>query len=227
VRLAAPTLRTARSSLVSLNRTLPPLRTFAIVSTPAVEALPGLIEASKPWLAQARPLLSGREAGGTARLLSETIPGLADAARAGKSVTLPQLNRLSLCNSKVLVPTGDQVIEDRFSTGGPNYREFLYSLSNFAGAGQNYDGNGPYIRAQAGGGPVLVGEPNPDTEAETLSEDINYGHTIAEPIGNQPQLGGLPPFEPNVRCYTNSVPDLNGKLGQVGSATPSTAGVNP
>lgn len=227
VRLAAPTLRTARSSLVSLNRTLPPLRTFAIVSTPAVEALPGLIDASKPWLAQVRPLLSGREGGGTARLLSEAIPGLADAARAGKSVTLPQLNRLSLCNSKVLVPTANQVIEDRFSTGGPNYREFLYTLSNFAGAGQNYDGNGPYVRAQAGGGPVLVGEPNPTATADTLSDGVNYGHTIADPIGNQPRLGGLPPFEPNVRCYTNPVPDLNGKLGQVGSPTPSVAGAEP
>ncbi len=53
------------------------------------------------------------------------------------------------------------MIDDRFSTGGPNYREFLYTLVNFAGAAQNFDGNGPYLRAQAGGGPVLVGEPNP------------------------------------------------------------------
>ena len=228
IRLAAPTLRTARSSLVSLNRTLPPLRTFAIVSTPAVEALPDLISAAKPWIAQVRPLLSGREGGGTARLLRELTPGLAEAARAGKSVTLPQLNRLSLCTTRVMVPTFDQTIEDRFSTGGPNYREFLYTLSNFAGAGQNFDGNGPYVRAQAGGGPLLVGEPNPDVQAETLSEGINYANTIVEPIGNQPRLGGLPPFESSVRCDGNPVPDVNGdRLAQVGAPTPSVAGVNP
>jgi ABC-type transporter Mla subunit MlaD len=228
IRLAAPTLRTARASLISLNRTLPPLRTFAIVSTPAVEALPGLIEASEPWLAQVRPLLSGREGGGTARLLSELTPGLAEAARAGKQVALPQLNRLSLCTTQVMAPTFDQTIEDRFSTGGPNYREFLYTLSNFAGAAQNYDGNGLYVRAQAGGGPLLVGEPNPDSTAATLSEGINYAHTIAEPIGNQPQLGGLPPFKPDVRCDSNPVPDINGdRLAQVGPPTPSTAGVLP
>ena len=224
VRLAAPFLRTARASLVSLNRTLPPLRTFAIVSTPAVEALPALIEASGPWIAQVRPLLSGREGGGAARLLSETIPGLAEAGRAGKQVTLPQLNRLSLCTTQVLVPTANQTIEDRFSTGGPNYREFLYLLADFAGAAQNFDGNGPYVRAQAGGGNLLVGEPNPDANPDTLSDGINYGHTIANPIGNQPQLGGEPPLRANVRCDSNPVPNVNGKLGQVGSPTPSVAG---
>ena len=50
-------------------------------------------------------------------------------------MALPQINQLSLCTTKVLVPTGNQTINDRFSTGGPNYREFLYNLSNFAGAG--------------------------------------------------------------------------------------------
>jgi phospholipid/cholesterol/gamma-HCH transport system substrate-binding protein len=227
INLLAPTLRTARASLVSLNRTLPPLRTYAIEFTPAVAELPGLISASKPWLAQTRPLLSGKEGGGVARLLAESTPGLAGAAQAGKEVALPQLNRLSLCTTQVLVPTANQTINDRFSTGGPNYREFLYNLVNFAGLAQNYDGNGPYARANVGGGPVLVGEPNPVSNPDTFSDAINYAHTIVAPIGDQPQLGGMPPLEPDVRCHTNPVPDVNGPLGQVGAPTPSPAGVNP
>src|SRR6478672_1437681 len=105
VQLLAPTLKTARASFVSLNRTLPPLRTYAIQFTPAVAQLPSLIAASKPWLAQVRPLLSGKEGGGVARLLAESTPGLAGAAQAGKAIALPQLNRLSLCTTKVMVPT--------------------------------------------------------------------------------------------------------------------------
>jgi phospholipid/cholesterol/gamma-HCH transport system substrate-binding protein len=225
IHLLAPTLRVAHSSLVSLNRTLPPLRTYAIELTPAVAELPELISSSKPFLAQVRPLLSGKEGGGLAKLLAESTPGLAGAAQAGKETALPQLNQLSLCTAKVLVPTGNQVIEDRFSTGGPNYREFLYNLVDFAGAAQNFDGNGPYLRAQVGGGPVLVGEPNPKGNLST--EKTQYAHTIAPPIGNQPQLGGLPPFKPSVRCDTNPVPNVNGGLGQVGSPTPSVAGVTP
>jgi phospholipid/cholesterol/gamma-HCH transport system substrate-binding protein len=227
IHLLAPTLRITRASLVSLNRSLPPLRTYAIELKPAVEELPGLISASKPFLAQVRPLLSGKEAGGVAKLLRESTPALAGAAQASKKVTLPQLNRLSLCTSKVMVPTGNQVINDQFSTGGPNYREFLYNLVNFAGMAQNFDGNGPYARAQIGGGSVLVGEPNPQATKGTVSDKINYAKTVEDPLGTQPRLGAKPPLKPDVRCYTNDVPDVNGPLGQVGPASPSVAGVNP
>ncbi len=58
----APTLTNFHSSLVSLNKALPPLRAWAIEMTPAVAELPAVIKAGKPWLAQARPLLSGKEA---------------------------------------------------------------------------------------------------------------------------------------------------------------------
>ncbi len=227
VQLLAPTLKTARASFVSLNRTLPPLRTFAIQLTPAVAQLPSLISASKPWLAQVRPLLSGKEGGGVARLLAESTPGLAGAAQAGKAIALPQLNRLSLCTTKVMVPTANQVIDDRFSTGAPNYREFLYVAADLAGATQSFDGNGPYLRAQAGGGPVLVGEPNPQGNKDTFSDQINYSNTIEAPLGTQPQPGGRPPFKPDVRCHTQPVPDVNGPLGQVGPASPSPGEVNP
>jgi ABC-type transporter Mla subunit MlaD len=227
IRLLAPTLRVTHASLVSLNRTLPPLRTYAIELEPAVEELPGLIGSSKPFLAQVRPLLSAKEAGGTVRLLRESTPALSGAALVSKQTTVPQFNQLSVCTTKVMVPTGNQVIEDRFSTGGPNYREFLYNLVNFAGMAQNFDGNGPYARAQVGGGPVLVGEPNPNANPATLSDKINYAHTIEDPLGTQPQLGGRPPLKPEVRCYTNSPPNVNAGLGQPGPASPSVAGVNP
>jgi phospholipid/cholesterol/gamma-HCH transport system substrate-binding protein len=223
VRELAPTLETAHTSLVSLDKSLPPLRTYAIELRPAVAELPELISSSKPWLAQVRPLLTGKEAGGTAQLLAEATPGLAGAAQTGKELTLPQINQLSLCTSKVLVPTGNQTIDDQFSTGGPNYREFFYTLTNFAGAAGNFDGNGPFLRAQVGGGPILVGEPNP--EATRASDEINYAHVYENPLGTQPQLGGQPEFKPEVRCDTQPVPDVNGPLSKVGPASPSVSGV--
>lgn len=227
IQVLAPTLQVAHTSLVDLNKTLPPLRTYAIELRPAVAELPDLISASKPWLAQMRPLLSGKEGLGLAKLLAKSTPGLAAAAREGKRNALPQINRLSLCGSQVLIPTGNQVINDRFSTGGPNYREFLYLLADFAGASQNFDGNGPYIRTQLGNGPILVGEPNPEGNKATLSDQIVYSHTAVEPLGTQPQIASKPPLKPNVRCDTNPVPDVNAGLGQVGPASPSVAGVTP
>lgn len=219
----APALRTARVSLVNLNRALPPLRAYAIELRPAVAELPGLISAARPWLAQARPLLSGPELGGDARLLAEATPGLAGAAQAGKAVALPQINRLGLCTTKVLVPTANQPIEDRFGTGGPNYREFLYWLVDFSGQAQNFDGNGYYLRLQPGGGNVLVKQENPS--GNLLTDKRDWAHTVAAPIGVQPQLGGRPPKKPGARCDSNPVPNLNGPLGQVGA--PSLTAVTP
>lgn len=219
----APALRTTRTSLVNLNRTLPPLRSYAIELQPSVAELPGWIAAGEPWLKQARPLLSGKELGGIAKLLREATPGLAGAAQAGKAKALPGANRLSLCTTKVLAPTFNQTIEDRFGTGGPNYREFLYFLVNFAGWGQNFDGNGPYLRVQPGGGDILVEQPNPKGQFTVGKQ--NFANVAVPPLGVQPQLGGKPPKRPNVRCYENTAPDVNGPLGQVGA--PNLTPVSP
>jgi len=218
----APTLKIGRKSLVSLNRTLPPLRAWAIEFRPAVAELPALISAAEPWLAQARPLLSGRELGGVARLLEEATPPLTGASQAGAAKTIPQINRLSLCQSKVLAPTGDETIHDGFETG-PNYREFFYYLADFAGAQQNFDGNGPYLRVQPGGGGTLAEIENPNGNLSTDKQ--GWAHLVETPTGLQPQLGGRPPKKPNVRCSTQPAPNVNGALGQV--APPQLQAVSP
>jgi phospholipid/cholesterol/gamma-HCH transport system substrate-binding protein len=217
----APTLSDARASFASLNRALPPLRAWAIEMQPAIAELPGLIDAAEPWTEQAYPLLSGRELGGTARLLEEATPGLAGSAQLGKALVLPQTNRISLCSSRVIVPTGNQTINDQFSTGGPNYREFFYMLANFSGWGQGIDGNGNFLRLQPGGGDILVSAENPFGNLST--DKVDFAHTVTSPTGTQPQLGGRPPKRPEVRCDSNPAPDVNGPLGQVGPPTPSVS----
>ena len=161
-----------------------------------------------------RPLLTEKEAGGAVRLLSEATPGLAGATQAGKSVALPQANRLSLCTTKVLVPTSEEPINDRFSDGGPNYRDFWRLLSDFASASQNFDGNGPYVRAQGGGGPYILEEFNPTFKNKPQKHQFARG--AEPPIGVQPQLTGAPKAHPEVRCETNPVPDINSGPAQVG-----------
>jgi hypothetical protein len=140
------------------------------------------------------------------------MPGLAGATQAGKANALPQFNRLSLCTTKVLVPTFDQTINDRFSTGGPAYRELLYWLVDLGGQGQNFDGNGYFLRVQPGGGNLLLKGANPKG-ALTTEKEV-FAHSAVAPIGLQPQLGGRPPKKPEVRCDNNPAPDLNGPPGQ-------------
>jgi phospholipid/cholesterol/gamma-HCH transport system substrate-binding protein len=219
VRLLAPTLTTARSSLVHLNDSLPFLRTFAIELRPGVAELPATIRAADPWLAQTKPLLSKAELGGIARLLRKGTPGLSGATGAGLSA-FPSLTKTSRCVSDVLVPTGDQVITDGFGTGEPNYREAFYGFADLTGESQNFDGNGPYVRFQSGGGPTKVQVKNPNGG---FNGDKMTGFTFEPLQGTQPVLGSKPPVNHKVPCYSQSVPALNGPAGQVGPPTPQVA----
>ena len=71
----------------------------------------------------------------------------------------------------MLLPTGDVVIRDEFQTGRENYKDFFYAMVGLAGEGQNFDGNGGYVRFQTGGG----------------SQSVSLGPGSA---GAAPQFGG-------------------------------------
>jgi phospholipid/cholesterol/gamma-HCH transport system substrate-binding protein len=218
VRLLAPTLITARSSLLHLNQTLPFLRTYAIDLRPGIAELPATIRAANPWLAQTKPLLGKAELGGIARLLRKGTPGLAGATGAGLKA-FPSLTQTGNCVSGVLVPTGNQVITDQFSSGEPNYREAFYGFVDLAGESQNFDGNGPYVRFQSGGGPVKVQVKNP---SGGFHGDLLTGFNVSPFLGTQPALGPKPAVNHKVACASQAVPALNGPAGQVGPASPQT-----
>lgn len=220
VELLGPTLDTAETALVDLNSSLPGLRGWALAMTPSVKRLPDAIEASKPWFEQALPLLSQSELGGFANLTRRTIPGLAGAAQAGLSTTR-EMDLLGRCTTDVLVPTGDQVIQSDFGTGQPSSRDFFYMMAQVVGETQNFDGNGKYLRAIAGGGDKLVEISNDVFKhLNSLTDSVNFANVVEVPIGTQPTMGTRPPKRPEVACHTNQVPDLNGPRAQVGSPAP-------
>jgi hypothetical protein len=224
VRLLAPTLETTGTALDHLNDSFPQLRAFAIEARPGIEELPETIEVARPWLRQARPLLSGQELGGLAGLLRQATPDLAQATDLTPGV-LRQLRLVSRCVAGNLIPAGNVVIDDAggaypFSTGVPNYRELFYSTVGLSGESQAFDGNGQYVRFQSGGGPVLTTTPQP---GGGIDNDAVFGYTIAPPIGTRPALPAQkPPFRPDVPCHQNPVPDING--APVGPASPQAVG---
>jgi phospholipid/cholesterol/gamma-HCH transport system substrate-binding protein len=217
----APTLEEAEPSLRHLNDALPAVRALAIESQPGIEELPATIAAADPWLTQTRLLLRGSELGGLAKLVRNASPGLAQTA-ANTRPTFQQQTALSRCTSKQLIPVGDQTITDRFSTGEPSYREFFYSTVNLAGESQGFDGNGPYVRFQSGGGANLVQGVNPGGIPGTGGQfpqgtSKNFANVQAPPQGVQPVLpDNPPPFRTDVACTKNPVPNLNGPSSAVG-----------
>jgi phospholipid/cholesterol/gamma-HCH transport system substrate-binding protein len=223
----APTLEQARPTLRHIDQSLPPFRALAIALEPGVRQLPATIRTGTPWLIQVKRLLRKGELGNDARYLAEAGPGLAQTTVASPSL-FHQTDLLSRCTSHNLVPAGNTVLQDsgpgyNFTTGQPNIRELFYSTVQLAGESQVFDGNGSYVRFQAGGGPTLTRMDNPG--GGPLNESI-WAHNISPPLGTRPQLTGKnpPPFREDVACYKNAVPDLNGPLAAQGPPDPKAVG---
>jgi virulence factor Mce-like protein len=199
------TLETANRALSSLNAAFPPTRQFARDILPGVRETPATIAAAFPWIDQVRPLLGPNELGGLAKELAPISRDLAQVTDSSIDL-LPQTNLTSRCARDVVLPTGDVVIQDEFTTGVENYKEFFYTLVGLAGEGQNFDGNGMYVRFQTGGG----------THTVSLGKSSNgaapqFGNNVAVPLGNRPAYPGKrPPYKPTVPCYKQTLPNLNG-----------------
>ena len=206
VQLLGPTLTNAHAAFVDLDRALPATRAFALELIPGVQATPATIAAAKPWLAQLRPFLSNAELGGLTRKLA---PATQDLARltARTPALLKQLDLLDRCITNTIIPTGNIRVNDgAFSTGVENYKEFWYAMVGLAGEGQNFDGNGQYLRLATGGGGHLI-----ETGNSTNLGAPFFGNAISPPVGTRPAYPGRrPPYVSTTPCYRSPVPNVNG-----------------
>ena len=165
------------------EQTLPPFRALRSRLEPGISELPATIRAGTPWLVQPRKLLQTgrarrhRQAAGLMRrpALAQDDPRVA--RRSSRSSAWS-----SRCVSHNLVPAGQHGRRRRrrrlsVPTGQPNYREFLYGAVQLAGESQGFDGNGPFVRVQAGGGPRRWSRcHNP---GRPVTPKIDYGRTTS------------------------------------------------
>jgi phospholipid/cholesterol/gamma-HCH transport system substrate-binding protein len=218
IRGLAPTLRTTSRTLGTLNAAFPSTRAFARELIPGVRETPATITAARPWIAQTRKLLGERELRGLVRELRPTTANLSRVVDTGVQL-LPQIDDLSQCLSKVILPTGDIKIEDgNLTTNRENYKEFWYAMVGLAGESQNFDGNGPYVRFQTGGGDQSISTGT----GGTLQEPI-FANVSSPPIGTRPAYPQRrPPYRPEAPCKEQRIPDLNaaknGRADAVGRA---------
>jgi hypothetical protein len=198
-------LRSADSAFDNLNAAFPPTRAFAREILPGVRATPATIDAAFPWIVQTRKLVSPAELGG---LVSDLRPAVDDLAQAidGAVELMPQLDNVSHCTEKVIVPTGNLIVQDgNLTTGIENYKEFFQTLVGLAGESQNFDGNGGYTRFQTGGGDQTV------STGALPGVGPLFGQALEQPLGTRPaKPSKRPPYNDKVACWKNRVPNLNG-----------------
>ncbi|MBI4896948.1 MAG: MCE family protein [Actinobacteria bacterium] len=190
-----PTLR-------KLNEMLPHLTKFANDIAPQLDEIPSMVAAAEPWIDQTTQLLSRSELGTTAPLARRSIRDFAAVSHEGLK-TLPEMNRLALCWTNVWQPTlMKQVPDGSLSSGVENYKEFWYALVGWAGATQNFTGNGNYLRMASG-------------SASQARLPGNKWLISAQPeSGRRPaRQSQTPPLRDDVACYKNAVPDLAAAAG--------------
>ena len=90
----------------------------------------------------------------------------------------------------MILPTGDIKItaDGPLAAKVPNYKEFWYTMVGLAGEGQNFDGNGMYVRFQPGGGTDTL-----SLGASSLTGEKVFGNSLSKPLGNSPRYPGEAP----------------------------------
>lgn len=209
IRLLPQVLQAANPALDNLNRALPPTRAFAREILPGVRQTQATIDASLPWIAQTRKLVSPAELQGLVRDLQPATASLAKTTDATVAL-LPQVDLVNRCLLNNVLPTGDTVIQDgSLTTGVKNYQEFFQALVGLSGESQNFDGNGSYTRFQPGGGAQTV------STGSLGGVGRLFGNATAAPLGTRPaKPAKRPPYRRDATCFKQKPPDLNSaKIG--------------
>jgi phospholipid/cholesterol/gamma-HCH transport system substrate-binding protein len=199
-----PFLERTETSDAALDASFGPTQAFAKALLPGIKFLSPAINAGIPWIAQASALATPQELGGLVKYLTPAIQNTG--ATIGETTQLiNQADLLARCFDHNVVPTGNEVIADPpIGTGQPLYRELFQSAVGIASASQNFDGNGRYIRANAGGGATRVTGPS------VPSAGPIYGNAVLPILGSRPAFAGSPPpLKRSVACYRNAKPNLN------------------
>ena len=105
------------------------------------------------------------------------------------------------------------MIHDTFDTGTQNYKEFWWTMVGLSGEGQNFDGNGMYVRFQPGGGAQhrRAGRPEGSATGQLI------GSSAAPVLGVQPNYPGKrPPYNHDTPCYKSKPPNINGPAAAKG-----------
>jgi phospholipid/cholesterol/gamma-HCH transport system substrate-binding protein len=196
------TLHAGIPALAALNRAFPPLRRFIVDARPATKSSVPALNASIPFVAQARGLVSQPELRGLTHDLRPTVPALAQLTKS----TVPlyeQVRAASSCQNTVILPwTHDKIQDPAFPAEGDVADESTKPLVGLAGESRSGDANGQWFRVLLGGGNFSY----PLGTQGFFETTFPLAGVNPPPPDQGPQH--ISPLRPDVPCETQQPPDL-------------------
>jgi virulence factor Mce-like protein len=204
------TLRAARPALAALNNAFPPLRRLIVDFRPAVQSSLPAINASLPFVAQARKLVSRPELRGLVADLKPTVPALA-ALNAASVPLYQQVRAASSCQNQVILPWSmDELVDPNFPTKMGDgttqlkvYQESVRYLPGIASESRTGDANQQWFRVLPGNGANIYNLSGLPAGAGGV-----FGAATNPLQGVKPGKLNRPPLKPDVPCETQVPPSL-------------------
>jgi virulence factor Mce-like protein len=205
------TLNAARPALAALNNAFPPLRRLIVDFRPAVQSSLPAINASLPFVAQARKLVSQPELRGLVADLKPTVPALA-ALNAASVPLYQQVRAASSCQNQVILPwSQNELVDPNFPTRQGDgttqlkvYQESVRYLPGIASESRTGDANQQWFRVLPGNGANIYNLTGLPAGAGGV-----FGATNLQFQGVKPGKLNRPPLKPNVPCETQVPPSLS------------------
>src|SRR5919201_1400005 len=198
------TLRVGTPALQRLNGALPSLRSFARTALPGVKSSGPTIDASMPFVTQARRLVSQPELKGLTHDLAVTIPPLAKLNHDSIPL-LEETRQLSSCQNNVLLPFVNQTIPDPDfpKNSGKVYQQLARILPGLAGESRISDPNSGMFHIEVGAGPLTI------AQTDGAGQQIFGQSTFPIEATRPAKPDSRPVDRPNVPCETQQAPDLH------------------
>jgi phospholipid/cholesterol/gamma-HCH transport system substrate-binding protein len=194
------TLQAGMPALAALNRSFPAVRGLIRAARPAVRSSGPALDATMPFVRQARGLVSKPELRGLSHDLRPLVPSLTALNQRSTSL-YQQVSQASNCQNDVILPWSKDKIEDKtFPARGPVYEEAPKALPGLAGESRSGDANGQWFR-------VLLTTPK---FAYPFGTDKLFltGQPLQGVNPPTPKNHARPPLRADVPCETQQPPDL-------------------
>jgi phospholipid/cholesterol/gamma-HCH transport system substrate-binding protein len=200
------TLQAAPPALSAIDHALPPVTRLAGALDPSLKVAPPLVDGLTRAVGELAAIVAPVERGRLLQTLKTTFVEFPSTLRE-LGTAFPITKGVTDCLRTHVTPVLEsQVPDGSLSTGQPVWQEFVHFIVGLASAGQDFDGNGYWIRSILGTG----------TNSASVGQLTGGKASTPSVIGSSPHwVGDLTPsdFRPDASCSSQPVVSLSEPSG--------------